>query len=61
MLTNDINCLSLMSVRASLVVVNLGYARRIASMNFKKLFAATRIIAFVPGGYRTKMLVLDRG
>ena len=50
MLLNHINCLSLLLVRASPVVVNLGYARRIASMNFKKFFAATRLITFVQEG-----------
>ena len=58
---NHVDCLSLVSVRASPVVVNSGYARRIASLNFKKFFAATRLINFVPGGYTTKMLTLDRG
>ena len=50
MLSNHIDCLSLLLVRASLVVVNSGYARRIASLNFKKFFAATRLITFVPEG-----------
>ena len=53
MLSNHIDCLSLASVRASLVVVNSGYARRIASMNFKKFFTATRLITFFPGGFTT--------
>ena len=53
--------LSLLSVKASLVVVNSGYALQIASLNFKKLFAATRLITFVPGGYTTKTLALDCG
>ena len=61
MLLNHVDCLSLVSVRASLVVVNLGYEQQIASLNFKKFFAATRLITFVPGGYTTKMLTLDRG
>jgi len=61
MLSNHIDCLSLALVRASLVVVNAGYARRIASLKFKRFFAATRLITFVPGGYTTKMLILDRG
>ena len=66
MLSNHIDFLSLVSVRASLVVVNSGYARRIASLNFKKFLAATRLITsrlitFVPGGYTIKMLTLDRG
>ena len=61
MLSNHIDCLSLVSVRASLVVANSGYARRIASMNFKKFFTATRLITFVPRGYTANMLTLDRG
>ena len=61
MLLNHVDCLSLLSVRASLVVVNSGYARRIASVNFNKFFEATRLITFVQGGYTTKMLTLDRG
>ena len=61
MLLNHIDCLSLLSVRASLAVVNSGYARRIASLNFKKFFAARRLRTFVPGGYTTEMLILDRG
>ena len=48
-LPNYIDCLSREIVRASLVV-NLGYAQRIASLNFKKAFLATRLITFVPGG-----------
>ena len=48
-LSNHIDSLSREKVRASLVV-NLGYAQRMASLNFKKFFAATRLITFVPGG-----------
>ena len=50
MLLNHVDCLSFVSVRASLVVVNSGYARRLASLNLKKFFAATRLITFVPEG-----------
>ena len=49
-LSTHIDCLSREKVRASLVV-NLEYAQRIASLNFKKAFVATRLITFVPGGY----------
>jgi hypothetical protein len=62
-LSNHYDCLSLLTVRASLVVENLGLARRMTSWILsEKLIVATRLITVGNGGFfTTVMLRLDRG